>query len=40
MKLELEKKVVENNQLKNDNMIKDRRIHEIERQLKDVTSTY
>lgn len=31
MKLELEKKVVENNHLKNDNMIKDRKIHEIER---------
>lgn len=31
MKLELEKKVVENNQLKNDNMIKDRKVHELER---------
>ncbi|CAD8074051.1 unnamed protein product [Paramecium primaurelia] len=40
MKLELEKKVVENNQLKNDNMIKDRKVHELERQLKDVTSTF
>lgn len=31
MKLELEKKVVENNQLKNDNMIKDRKVHELEK---------
>ncbi|CAD8169892.1 unnamed protein product [Paramecium octaurelia] len=40
MKLELERKVVENNQLKNDNMIKDKKVHDLERSLKDVTSTF
>lgn len=40
MKLELEKKVVENNQLKNEIMIKDRRMHELEKSLKEVTNTF
>ncbi|KAM3143825.1 hypothetical protein pb186bvf_004101 [Paramecium bursaria] len=40
IKIEFERKLVECNQLKNDSMIKDKRINELERQLKDITHNY